>query len=87
VVSATDPYGRILDFLGRRKMAMRKRVRIWRILTIVYNTQDYWVSGLCPSSGILNAREHNVSETGPVSETLFFIVFRIRDDGQSPQIQ
>jgi hypothetical protein len=28
---------------------------------------DYWVSGLCPSSGILNTREHNVSETGSVS--------------------
>jgi hypothetical protein len=22
-------------------------------LTIMYNTQDYWVFGLCPSSGIL----------------------------------
>jgi hypothetical protein len=32
---------------------------------MVYNTQDYWVFGLCPASGILNnIKEHNVSETG-----------------------
>jgi hypothetical protein len=30
--------------------------------------QDYWVFGLCPSSGIpKNTEEHNVSETGSVS--------------------
>jgi hypothetical protein len=28
---------------------------------------DYWVSGLCLSSGILKTREHNVLETGSVS--------------------
>jgi hypothetical protein len=28
--------------------------------------ENYWVSGLCPSSGILNTRKH-VSETGSVS--------------------
>jgi hypothetical protein len=28
---------------------------------------DYWVSGLCPSSGILNTRKHNVLEAGSVS--------------------
>jgi hypothetical protein len=29
--------------------------------------QDYWISGLCPSSGILkNAKEHNASEAGSV---------------------
>jgi hypothetical protein len=32
----------------------------------VYNTQNYWVFGLCPSSGILDTRKHNVSETGSV---------------------
>jgi hypothetical protein len=41
-------------------------------------------------------REHNVSETGsvsvfrfpdPISETLCFLVFRITDDGQSPETQ
>jgi hypothetical protein len=26
--------------------------------------QNYWVFGLCPSSGILETRKHNVSETG-----------------------
>jgi hypothetical protein len=31
---------------------------------MVYNTQNYWLSGLCPSSGILNTRKHNVPETG-----------------------
>jgi hypothetical protein len=38
---------------------------------MVHKTQNYCVSGLCPSSGILNARKHNVSEIGPVSEMLF----------------
>jgi hypothetical protein len=27
--------------------------RILRTFTVVYNTQNYWVSGLCPLSGIL----------------------------------
>jgi hypothetical protein len=36
-------------------------------------SQNYWVFGLCPLSGILETRKHNVSETGPVS--------RITDDG------
>jgi hypothetical protein len=30
----------------------------------VISIQNYWVSGLCPSSRILNTRTHNVSETG-----------------------
>jgi hypothetical protein len=91
---------------------------------MTYNTQNYWVSGLCPLSGILNTRKHNVSETGPVSvlmgvketptllgpleranlnhwssplilrtetdlvsETLCFLVFKIPDDGLSPEAQ
>jgi hypothetical protein len=29
--------------------------------------QDYWVFGLCPSSGILETRKQNFSETGSVS--------------------
>jgi hypothetical protein len=33
----------------------------------VYNIKNFWVSGLCISSGILNIRKHNVSETGSVS--------------------
>jgi hypothetical protein len=34
---------------------------------MVHDTQNYWVSGLCPSSGILNTGKHNVSATGSVS--------------------
>jgi hypothetical protein len=26
---------------------------------MVYNTQNHWVYGLCPSSGSLNTRKHN----------------------------
>jgi hypothetical protein len=37
------------------------------VLTMVYDTENYWVSGLCPSSGIVETRKHNVSETGSVS--------------------
>jgi hypothetical protein len=50
-----------------------------------YNTQNHWVSGRCPSSGILETRKHNRSETetDPVSETLRFLVPRIPGDGQS----
>jgi hypothetical protein len=33
---------------------------------MVYNTQNYWVFGLCPSSGILENRKHNILETGSV---------------------
>jgi hypothetical protein len=31
-----------------------------------YNTQNYWVFGLCPWFGILETRKHNVSETGSI---------------------
>jgi hypothetical protein len=34
---------------------------------MIYNTPEYWVSGICPLSGILNTGKHNVSETGSVS--------------------
>jgi hypothetical protein len=34
---------------------------------MVYNTQNYWVLGLCPSSVILETRKHSVSESGSVS--------------------
>jgi hypothetical protein len=34
---------------------------------MVYNTQNHWVFGLCPLSGILESRKHNISETGSVS--------------------
>jgi hypothetical protein len=32
-----------------------------------YYIKNYWVSGLCPSSGILIIRKHKVSEIGSVS--------------------
>jgi hypothetical protein len=41
--------------------------RFWRVLTMVCDTQNYWVFGLCPSSGILEARRLYVSETVSVS--------------------
>jgi hypothetical protein len=34
---------------------------------MVYHTQNYWVFGLFPSSGILRIRKHDISETGSVS--------------------
>jgi hypothetical protein len=49
---------------------------------MVYNTQDYWVFWTFPSSGILETRKHDVSETGSVSETSCFLVSRIPDDGK-----
>jgi hypothetical protein len=32
-----------------------------------YVAQNYWVFGLCPSSGILTTSKYDVSETGSVS--------------------
>jgi hypothetical protein len=37
------------------------------VLTMMNNTQNYWVFGLCPTSGILKTRKHNVSETETIS--------------------
>jgi hypothetical protein len=34
---------------------------------MVYHTQNYWVFGLCPSSGTLGIIKHDVSETASVS--------------------
>jgi hypothetical protein len=34
---------------------------------MLYNTLNYWVFGLFPSSGILGTRKHDISETGSVS--------------------
>jgi hypothetical protein len=36
--------------------------------TQTYSTLNYWVFGLFPSSGILENRKHEVSETGSVSD-------------------
>jgi hypothetical protein len=54
---------------------------------MVYNTQNYWGFRLSLSSGILESRKQNVSETGPVSETFCFLVSRIPDDGQIRKTQ
>jgi hypothetical protein len=54
---------------------------------MVYNTQNYWVFGLFPSSRSLEIRKHDASETDPVSETSCFLVSRIPDDGRSTKIQ
>jgi hypothetical protein len=34
---------------------------------MVYNTYSHWIFGLFPSSGVLENRKHDVSETGSVS--------------------
>jgi hypothetical protein len=34
---------------------------------MMYNTQNYWVFGLCLLSGILQTRKHNILETESVS--------------------
>jgi hypothetical protein len=39
------------------------------------NIQNYWLFGICPSSGILESKKYNVSETGSVS------VLRSSDSG------
>jgi hypothetical protein len=37
---------------------------------MMYNTQNYWVFGLCPSYGILDTRRYDVSETGYIRPQL-----------------
>jgi hypothetical protein len=73
---------------------MRLRYEIWRfpkqgtfnfrynlrVLTMVYNTQNHWICGLCPSSGIRNTKKHNVSETGPCFRSL------VRGGGEIPSL-
>jgi hypothetical protein len=49
-----------------RKQGCRNRKLVAQFVT-TQRIQNYRVSGLCPSSGILNTRKHNVSKTGPVS--------------------
>jgi hypothetical protein len=36
---------------------LRSMNSFYRALTVVYNIQNYWVFGLCPSSGILEIRK------------------------------
>jgi hypothetical protein len=49
------------------------------------NIQNYWYFGLFPSSGILENRKHDVSETGSVSKMPYFLFSRILDDGKRPK--
>jgi hypothetical protein len=52
---------------------------------MVYGTRDYWVFVLRLSSGILkNTKEHKVSETGSVSETLCSLEYRMINEVQKP---
>jgi hypothetical protein len=71
--------------------------RFWRVLTMVYNTQDYWFFWTFPSSGILETKKPQVkggnktptrlgplerANLNPVFETSCFLVSRIPDDGE-----
>jgi hypothetical protein len=53
--------------------------KMFKVVTMVYNIQNQWVSGICLSSGILNTRKHNVSETGSVRFS-----FRVRGGRHTP---
>jgi hypothetical protein len=67
------------------------------VLTMVYNTQNYWVFGLYPSSGILentmfrkldlfpSSGEGGGEDTYSVGPNVVFS--RIPDDGKSPKAQ
>jgi hypothetical protein len=58
-----------LNSLGIRKGRYHRHPNVTLVqmlLTMLYNTQNYWVFGLCVSSGIQETREHHVSETGSV---------------------
>jgi hypothetical protein len=55
---------------------------------MAYNTWSHWLSGLYPSSGILNTREYNVSgkaktqiQVDTPTETSCTLEFRFPDDG------
>jgi hypothetical protein len=48
---------------------------------MLYNTQNYWVFGLYPSSGILKTRQHLCGVVW-LKGCKCSLVLRIRDDGQ-----
>jgi hypothetical protein len=48
---------------------------------MVYNTQNYWVFGLLPSSCVLGSRKHDVSETDRV---FYFLEYRTMEKVQKP---
>jgi hypothetical protein len=53
-------------------MCNKKTGKFYRVLTMVYNTENYWGFGLYPSSGFNNnykkKKKHDVAETGSVSK-------------------
>jgi hypothetical protein len=53
-----------IKFCGVRNL---NQTRVSRVLTMVDDTQNYWVFGLFQSTGILDNRVHDVSGTGSVS--------------------
>jgi hypothetical protein len=46
---------------------MLDRSRFWRVLITVYNARNYWLFGLHPSCGTLEARKLDFLEAGSVS--------------------
>jgi hypothetical protein len=56
-----------LNYEGQASHYNRRKLSAHLELGIIAKIKDHWVSGLCPSIGILNTRKHNVSETGPLS--------------------
>jgi hypothetical protein len=58
---------------------MQVNVRSWNsVVQLPDNEQQCFVSELCPSSGILNTRKHNVLKTGSVSV--------VRCEGETPTL-
>jgi hypothetical protein len=54
------------------KVQMYEYINVVR-MSLNFNTvQNHWVSGLCPSSRMLNTIRHNSSGTDPVSKMLVF---------------
>jgi hypothetical protein len=76
---------------------------VWNLAEAMTIIQNYWGFRLCPLSGILETRKHNVLETGSVSvlrwggedtwkqiqflKHCFLVSSRIPVNGQSPKTQ
>jgi hypothetical protein len=68
---------------GSLRLSTCIKMTPWRIRK---KTQDYWVFGLCPSSGFLkNISEQNVLESDTVSETLCSLEYLTMDKVQKIQ--
>jgi hypothetical protein len=66
-ISVRDISSRTIpDDTARHKISRTGNYKYSNI-TYLVNTQNYWIFGLRSSSGILETRKHNVSETGSVS--------------------